>query len=66
MAASDIGSVSFACSAATVRGRPRNVTPNALTKQAAANAAEKASIAPTAGTISFRAHDGSSGLSKIA
>jgi hypothetical protein len=37
-----------------------------LTKQAAASAADSASMAPTAGTISFKAHDGSSGLSKIA
>ena len=44
--------------AAGVRGRPRKVTPNALTKQAAASAADRASIAPTAGTISFEPQDG--------
>ena len=34
-------STSFACSAAFVRGRPRKVTPNALTKHAAASAADR-------------------------
>ena len=49
-----------------MRGRPRKVTPKALTKQAAASAADSASMAPTAGTMSFRPHDGSAGLSRIA
>ncbi len=40
--------------------------PNALTKQAAASAADSASSAPTAGTRIFRPHCGSSGLSRIA
>ena len=40
--------------------------PKALTKQAAASAADSASSAPTAGTRSFRPHDGSCGLSRIA
>ena len=35
--------------AAGARGRPRKVTPKALTKQAAASAADSASSAPTAG-----------------
>ena len=35
-----------AAAAAGVRGRPRNVTPKALTKQAAASAADSASSAP--------------------
>ena len=52
--------------AAGERGRPRKVTPNALTKQAAASAAESASSAPTAGTISLRPHCGSCGLTRIA
>ncbi len=42
IAASEKRSVSCACSAAGVRGRPRKVTPNAFTKQAAASAAESA------------------------
>ena len=46
--------------------RPRKVTPNALTKQAAASAADSASSAPTAGTRNFSPHDGSCGLSRIA
>ena len=66
MAASEARSVSRACSAAGVRGRPRKVTPKALTKQAAASAADRASMAPAAGTISFKAHDGSVGLSRMA
>src|ERR1700674_528794 len=66
IAASDQRSVSCARSAAGVRGRPRKVTPKALTKQAAANAAESASKAPTAGTRNFNPHDGSCGLSRIA
>ena len=49
-----------------VRGRPRKVTPKALTKQAAASAADSASSAPTAGTRNFRPHCGSCGLSRIA
>ena len=40
--------------------------PNALTKQAAASAADSASSAPTAGTRNFRPQCGSSGLSRIA
>ena len=40
--------------------------PKALTKQAAASAADSASSAPTAGTRNFRPHDGSCGLSRIA
>ena len=40
--------------------------PKALTKQAAASAAESASIAPTAGTSIFNPQDGNCGLSKIA
>ena len=39
-----------------MRGRPRNVTPKALTKQAAASAADSASSAPTAGTRIFSPH----------
>ena len=66
MAASDALSVSFASAAAGRRGRPRKVTPNALTKQAAASAAESASMAPTAGTISLMPHEGTSGVSRIA
>ena len=66
IAASEARSVSCACSAAGVRGRPRKVTPNALTKQAAASAADRASMAPAAGTISFKAHEGSAGLSRMA
>ena len=46
-------SVSRALSAAFVRGRPRKVMPNALTKHAAASAAESASSAPTAGANIF-------------
>ena len=66
MAASESRSVSCARSAAGARGRPRNVTPNALTKQAAASAADSASSAPTAGTRIFRPQGGNCGLSKIA
>ena len=40
--------------------------PKALTKQAAASAAESASRAPTAGTRNFSSHCGSAGLSRIA
>ena len=40
--------------------------PNALTKHAAASAADSASNAPTAGANSFRPHDGNWGLSRIA
>ena len=40
--------------------------PNALTKQAAASAADSASSAPTAGTRNFSPQDGSCGLSRIA
>jgi len=40
--------------------------PNALTKQAAASAAESASIAPTAGTRNLSSHWGRAGLRRIA
>ena len=66
IAESEYRSTSSAFSAAGLRGRPRKVTPNALTKHAAAKAAAKASSAPTAGTIIFRAHCGSSGLCNTA
>src|SRR5260221_7332696 len=62
MAESEYRSPSCAASAAGLRGRPRKVMPNALTKHAAANAAARANMAPTAGTIIFRAHCGRSGL----
>src|SRR6266851_903413 len=55
-----------AVSAASLRGRPRNVTPNALTKHAAARAAARASNAPTAGTMILSAHCGSWGLCSTA
>ena len=42
------------------------MTPKALTKQAAASAADSASMAPTAGTMILRPQDGSAGLSRIA
>src|ERR1700730_10476311 len=66
IAASDRASVSTAAAAAPERGRPRNVTPNALTKHAAASAADRASSAPAAGTVSLRPHWGSCGLTRIA
>src|SRR5262249_12758429 len=66
IAAREKRSVSRARSAAGVRARPRKVTPKALTKQAAASAAESASSAPTAGTKSLSPQDGSCGLSRIA
>ena len=66
MAASELRSVSCAAAAAGVRGRPRKLTPNALTKHAAANAADSASSAPTAGTRNFNPHDGNCGLSRMA
>ena len=40
--------------------------PKALTKQAAASAADSAMTAPTAGTRNFRLHCGRSGLTRIA
>ena len=40
--------------------------PNALTKQAAASAADRASMAPAAGTMSFNAQEGSAGLRRMA
>ena len=40
--------------------------PKARTKHAAASAADSASSAPTAGTISFRPQDGNCGLSRMA
>ena len=40
--------------------------PKALTKQAAARAAESASSAPTAGMRNFRPQDGSCGLCRMA
>ena len=52
--------------ATLVRGRPRNVMPNAFTKQAAASAAESASRAPIAGARNLSTHCGSWGLSRIA
>ncbi len=66
IAASDQRSTSCAPAATVVRGRPRKLTPNALTKQAAASAADNASITPTAGTRNFRPHCGRSGLRRIA
>src|ERR1019366_3466626 len=66
IAASELLSVSFAFAAAGVRARPRKLTPNALTKQAAASAADNASSAPTAGTRNFNPHDGNCGLSRMA
>src|SRR6202171_3057249 len=66
MAESEYRSTSSAASAASLRGRPRNVTPNALTKHAAAKAAARASSAPTAGTMIFSAHCGSWGLCNTA
>src|SRR5258705_9714158 len=66
IAVEENGSASAAAFAAGERGRPRNVTPNALTKQAAASAAERASSAPAAGTVSLRPHCGKSGLTRIA
>src|SRR5262249_15113399 len=66
IAAIENASVSREAAAAAVRGRPRNVTPNALTKQAAASAAESASSAPTAGTRTLSPHCESWGLTKMA
>src|SRR5262249_53232876 len=66
IAARENRSVSRARSAAGVRARPRNVTPNALTKQAAASAADSARSAPTAGTRNLRPQEGSCGLSRMA
>ena len=66
IAMSDSRSVSCARSAAGVRARPRKVMPNALTKQAAASAADSASSAPTAGTRNLSPQDGSCGLNRIA
>ena len=40
--------------------------PKARTKHAAASAAESASKAPTAGTVSLSPHDGNCGLSRMA
>jgi hypothetical protein len=48
------------------RGRPRKVMPKALTKQAAASAADSASSAPTAGARNLSSHCGNSGLIRIA
>src|SRR5258708_19698578 len=61
----DQRSVSRAVVAASERERPRNVIPNALTKHAAASAAEQASVAPTAGTRSLGTHYGSYRLNQI-
>src|SRR5215510_6230428 len=58
IAASELLSVSSALAAAGVRGRPRKLMPNAFTKQAAANAADNANKAPTAGTRNLRPQDG--------
>src|SRR5215467_2358343 len=66
IAASENGSTSVAAAAVGERGRPRKVTPNALTKQAAASAADRASRAPAAGTVSLRPHWGNCGLTRIA
>ena len=66
IAASENRSVSWALVAAAVRARPRKVTPKALTKQAAASAADNASSAPTPGTRNFNPQDGSCGLSRMA
>ena len=66
IAASEKRSASAARLAASVRGAARKVIPNALTKHAAASAADSASNAPTAGTNSFRPHEGNWGLSRIA
>ena len=66
IAVSDQRSVSTAWPAIAVRGRPRNVMPNALTKHAAASAAESASRAPTAGTRNLSSHCGSAGLRRMA
>ena len=51
---------------ASLRGRLRKVMPKNLTKHAAASAAARASIAPTAGTMIFNAHCGRSGLCSTA
>src|SRR5205823_13587841 len=66
IAARENRSVSRAFSAAGVRARPRKVTPNALTKHAAANVADRARSAPTAGTKSLSPQEGSCGLTRIA
>src|SRR5690348_8184083 len=66
IAAREVLSVSFAHSATDVRGRPRKLMPKALTKQAAASAAESASSAPTAGTSNFSPQDGNCGLNNMA
>jgi hypothetical protein len=66
MAASEKRSTSCAFAAASLRGRPRKLTPYILTKQAAASAAPSASVAPTAGTKNFSGHCGSCGLIRIA
>src|SRR5580765_4416842 len=66
IAARENPSTSFAPLAAGLRARPRKLTPNALTKQAAASAADKARSAPTAGAVSFNPHCGSCGLRRIA
>ena len=50
----------------SVLGRPRKVMPNALTKQAAASAADSANAAPIAGARNFSTHCGTWGLSRIA
>jgi hypothetical protein len=65
-AARDHPSLSLAEAATGVRARPRKLTPNSLTKQAAASAAASASNPPTAGMISFSPHEGSCGLKRIA
>src|SRR5260370_1647184 len=51
-------SVSTASRAASRRPRPKKVTPNALTKHAAASAAESARIAPAAGATNRSPHCG--------
>src|SRR5216683_600802 len=64
--ASEKGSASPAFATTGDRGRPRKVTPKALTKHAAASAADNASTAPTEGTRIFRPHCGSAGLKRMA
>ena len=66
MAAREKRSVSTAAAAAAERGRPWNVTPKALTKQAAAKAADSASTAPTAGTRNFKPKGARRGLTRMA
>src|SRR6185312_6751831 len=66
IAASALLPVSCALAAAGVRARPRKLMPKALTKQAAASAADNASNAPTAGTRNFNPQEGNCGLNNMA